>query len=355
MSEHKPRSRFAEWLLLFGLFGLLFILSLAWGSTGRLGLPEAARGLLSILGLVEADLQVERLVSLRLWKALTTAGVGSAMALSGALLQGVFRNALAAPSIIGVTGGASLGAAAAVLVFGGYAPSVLDGSSRIDAQFAVALASFLGALLVSALIVSLSTRAGRISVTTLLLAGIAVNACCSGVLALVQTITLSDYEIARNIFAWSFGNLNDRSQQHALTIILAVLASLVVIPFLRHELDLFRGGEDDARALGVRTEVTKWLAIGTAALLAAVAVSVAGQIVFVGLVVPHLTRLLLGSSNRQLLPFVVLTGAVFLLGAEWGQTALLGDATLRPGVLMSLIGGPFFLVLLLRRGTEIGS
>lgn len=341
-------------LLLGALLLVLFLLTLAWGRSGRMPLPEALRALLGMMGLVEADSVSESVISLRLWKALTTAGVGAAMALSGSLLQGVFRNGLAAPSIIGVTGGASLGAAFAVLVFGGRADGILIGESGLGVQFAGAVASFAGAILVAALIVTLATRGGRISVTTLLLAGIAVNASCAGVLALIQAITLSDFAVAQAIIAWTFGNLEDRAARHAIAIGVAVLIGLASLPFLRDELDLFAGGEDDARALGVRTERTKWLALTISALLAAVAVSVAGQIVFVGLVVPHLTRLIFGSSHRVLLPLVVLAGAVFLLGAEWGQTALLGDSSLRPGVLMSLIGGPFFLLLLLGKGPEIG-
>ncbi|MEZ6197605.1 MAG: iron ABC transporter permease [Planctomycetota bacterium] len=354
MAAERPRIPLAPALIGLGsLVVLLVIASVAWGRTGRLGMTEATRGILAALGLVEDDGLAAAKASLRLWQALTTAGVGAAMALAGALLQGIFRNGLAAPSIIGVTGGASLGAAGAVLVLGGYAPTFVSSGAQGHAHLAVAAASFIGALGVTALIVSLATRAGRISVPTLLLAGIAVNACCGGLLALIQAITQQDYEIARAIFLWTFGSLEDKAPVHAASIGGALLAALLAIPFLATELDLFAGGEDDARGLGVRPERTKALAIIVATLLAAVSVAVAGQIVFVGLVVPHLARILFGRSHRRLLPLVLLSGAVFLLGAEWAQTALLGDRSLRPGVLMSLIGGPFFLSLLVSRRGEL--
>jgi iron complex transport system permease protein len=148
--------------------------------------------------------------------------------------------------------------------------------------------------------------------------------------------------------SWTFGTLDDRTPVHVWIGLVGVGLAAAVIPFVALELDLFAGGEEDAETLGVDPGRIKLLALVAAALAAAVAVAVAGQIAFVGLVVPHLVRLTVGSSHRRLLPLCLVGGPVFLLGADVVQRWLLGGKALQPGVLMSLVGGPFFLFLLVR-------
>ncbi|MEE9391697.1 MAG: iron ABC transporter permease [Planctomycetota bacterium] len=338
----------------FALLVFVFGASVSFGRTGNIDLATVFRGIGAVLGFSDPLSSVDQArVQLRLIEAIATAGVGAALALSGSLLQGVFRNGLAAPSIIGVSSGASLGAAVAVVILGGYLPYFASLTATNDAPFFVAGASFLGALAATSLIALIATRHGRLSVPTLLLAGIAVNACCGGCLAAIQAVSLKDYEIARAIFAWTFGSLEDKSFGQAVLVWWAVLAAAACIPFVADELDLFVGGEEDAASLGVRPNLVKVIAVTAATLAAATAVAVAGQIAFVGLVVPHVLRLMIGPSHRVLLPFSIVGGALFLLGAQLLQVSLLGDSALRPGVLMSLIGGPFFIILLLTRTKDL--
>jgi iron complex transport system permease protein len=337
-------------LPLLALVALAAILgSLCVGSTASLPPAEALRGALAAFGLsAPLDATTQTIVELRLWRALVGAGVGSGLALSGALLQGVFRNELASPAVIGVSSGASVGAALAILVAGGMGPDVVLERAAGNASLLVTFAAFAGALGVCLLVTALATSEGRVSVPTLLLVGVAINAMSGGILAAIQSFALRDYEVARAIMTWTFGQLDDRYAWHAGVVWACVGIAAAAIPFVALELDLFAGGEEDAEALGVHPARTKLLALAAAALAAGVAVSVAGQIAFVGLVVPHLVRLAAGSSHRRLLPLCLVAGPAFLMGTDLVQRALFGARSLPPGVSMSLIGGPFFLWLLFK-------
>jgi ABC-type Fe3+-siderophore transport system permease subunit len=318
----------------------------------------AGRGILVLLGLADPIANdpsagnLQWIVELRVWRALVAAGVGAALGLSGGLIQGLFRNGLASPSLLGVTGGASLGAAVAILLLGGY--GVMDRSFE-PSSLLVPLFSFFGALGAVSLVALLSSFGGRTSVPTLLLIGIAVNMCVAGMFAAIQSLTLSDWEVSRAIMAWTFGTLEDRSGQHAAVVWGALALAATAIPFVAVELDLFQAGEADAQALGVHTGRVKLLCLVAAALSAAAAVAVAGQIAFVGLVVPHLVRIGVGSRHARLLPLCIVAGAVFLLGADLLQRLVFGAGALQPGVMMSLVGGPFFMALLIKNRKEIAA
>lgn len=329
----------------------------AWSlGTGAPHGPVASdlwRGVRAACGLgapLEGTQQV--IVELRLWRTLTTAGVGAALALSGALLQGLFRNPLASPSVLGVTGGASLGATLAILALGGYGPLLLSAPEGL-AGVLVPAAGFAGAAVVVAGVMLLAGSGGRTSVPALLLLGLAVNTCIAGLLALVSALVLADWEVSRAILAWTFGTLDDRASAHAATVWAGLALAGGCVPFVARELDLLAAGEEDARALGVDTAAVRRLVVLASSLAAAAAVAVAGQIAFVGLVAPHLVRLLAGRGHRALLPLAALFGACFLLAVDTAQRALLGPQALPPGVAMSLLGGPFFLGLLLLSRREL--
>ena len=350
----RDRSRIVG-LALWIALGALVALSVNVGATG-VDLGTLARGGAALLGLGEPlERNLQAIVELRIWRALCTSGVGAALALSGGLIQGMFRNGLASPSLIGVTGGASLGAALAILIVGGYAPVIAFGDWGGLEALAIPLLSFLGALGTTALVATIASARGRTSVTTLLLVGIAVNMCVAGVFAAVQFLSLKDWEVSKAILAWTFGTLDDRSGAHVATVVALLALAAAAIPFVARELDLLKGGEEDAEALGVDVGRVKRVCLVASALAASGAVAVAGQIGFVGLVVPHLLRLTTGASYRTLLALSIPAGAVFLLGADLLQRLLLGEGALQPGVMMSLVGGPFFLFLLVRSRREIAA
>jgi iron complex transport system permease protein len=329
--------------------------SLAMGSTARIGLGETLQGLMGLIGLADPlDGSLQTIAELRLYKLGTSIGVGAALALSGALFQGVFRNQLASPSIIGVTAGASLGASLMIILLSGSAGSFfLIERAAGSGPLAISLAAFAGAALSTAAVTVLATTGGRISVPTLLLVGIAINAIVGGAIAAMQRFAVEEADLMRALMTWTFGRLDDRSGYHVVTIWIGLSIAIALIPRVAAELDLFAAGEDDAHNLGVDTGKVKWLALGAGALCASLAVSVAGQIAFVGLITPHILRRLAGPSHRSLLWLSLLGGPVLLCGAELAQRLILGHAVLPPGVVMSLLGGPFFLVLLMRNRSSV--
>lgn len=298
----------------------------------------------------------------RLLDGVTAALVGAALGLSGALFQGLFRNELASPGLIGVTSGAALGAMTGILIVGGVAGGFAgDGLGVMPAAMKngplmITGMSFVGALSCAFFVTLLASRGGRISVPTLLLVGVAINACLGGVLAAAQDFLLrEEWHLAQALFSWLFGSLTDSTPERIGVVAGGLALALLAIPLIAHELDLFAGGEETAQSLGVATLRTKLICLCAASISAAAAVSVAGQIAFVGLVVPHILRLTIGTKHGALLPLSALGGAAFLLGAETLNLSLLGAQALRPGIVLSLIGGPFFLVLLLRRARGVSS
>lgn len=341
-------------LLLGVLLALVVVASLHYGPTGRWSTARTLQGLLAYVGLGEPlPGHGQVIFALRVHRVLVALGVGAALALSGGLLQGVFRNELAAPSVLGVSAGAGLGAALAVLSLGGFGPLAMLQTSADWAPGLVSACAFFGAIGATCIVTLLATVGGRVSVPTLLLVGIAVNAIAGGALAAVQYWMLRDLDLARAMLAWSFGSLEDRLGYHVVLVFVGLALAVSVLPKVAVELDLFVSGEEDARALGVDTRRTKLLALGAAALSAAVAVAVAGQIGFLGLVVPHLLRISVTRSHKGLLLLCLLGGPIALLGADLCQRALFDGAALRPGVVTSLLGGPFFLFLLVRQRARL--
>lgn len=274
---------------------------------------------------------------IRLPRVLTGALVGAALALSGALLQGLFRNPMASPGIIGVSTGGALGATSAIAL----------GLSSLS-LWAVPLMAFSGALLSGFLVYALATRHGRTPLATLLLCGLAMNSITGALTSLVLSFSVQEWEIGRQILFWLMGDLTNRTWEHVAMIAPFLAVCAAASAFFPRELNLMMTGEESAMSLGVDTVRTKWLLLTVAAAAAGAAVAVAGVIGFVGLLVPHIVRLLLGPDHRQLLPASLLAGAVFLMGMDVLARILLRSQEIRLGILTSGLGGPFFLYLILR-------
>jgi iron complex transport system permease protein len=353
-----PRSGRATALAiaLAALLATLIVLALRLGATGAIpDFETTLHGALAALGLgAPLDAASQTIVDLRLWRALTAAGVGASLGLSGALVQGVFRNGLASPSLLGISGGASLGAVAALLVVGGYSTNFtasLDPTS--SGLVLVPLFAFVGAIGTALVVYRLASTKGHVSIPALLLIGIAINTFFGGVQQLVQMLVVGDREVSTSILMWTFGTLDDRQSWHAGVAWIGFGCAALVVPFVAWELDLMQAGLEDAEALGVNTRRVKFLSLSAAAIAAGTSVAVAGQIAFVGLVVPHLVRLLSGTSHKTLLLLSGLAGACFLLAADVAQHAFAPQMSLQPGVVMSLVGGPFFVWLVWAKRREI--
>jgi iron complex transport system permease protein len=296
------------------------------------------------LGLIDRPSDVERsaeviLFQLRVPRVLLAAVVGAALAASGTVFQGLFRNALADPAIIGVSSGAALGA---VLVI------VTAGAGTLGA-LALPLAAFAGAMGTALVVYRLARIGPTVHVATLLLAGIAVAAIVSSLMSLVMSF--SGEEI-RDIYAWLLGGLvaeGWRSVGIALPVVVLGIAGAALVS---HELNLVALGEERAAQLGVEVDRLKRRAIAVGAVLAAAAVSVAGVIGFVGLMTPHLLRLVIGADLRRLLGASVLGGATLMILADLIARTVIAPSELPVGVVTALLGGPFFLFLLRREGRQ---
>lgn len=265
--------------------------------------------------------------------------VGSALALAGAVYQGVLLNPLADPFTLGVSTGAAFGASLAILMG-------LSGLHFLSVG-GLPLAAFAGALLALYLVYLLGRVDGRIHTTTLILAGIIVSTFLSAWISLLKS--LNEDSISTIVF-WIMGSLAGKSWVHVLLVIPYVLLGGAVILMFARELDLLTLGDVQAQQLGVNVQQVRFRLLLAASLVTAAAVAVSGVIGFVGLVVPHLVRLVLGPGHRKLLPAVILSGGLLVLIADTlARSILPGGEELPVGVVTAILGGPFFCFLLLHR------
>jgi iron complex transport system permease protein len=277
---------------------------------------------------------------IRLPRALLAALVGAVLAATGAATQGLFRNPLADPSLIGVTAGASLGASLAI-VLGGSSLGAYLGFSLVS------LGAFFGGLLTVALVYRLAQSGNGTSVATMLLAGIAVTAFAGSIGSLLEYHASND--MLRRISLWRMGGLDGANYPRLAVACLMGLPVLLALPRYANALNALLLGESEARHLGVDVDRVKWAIIILVAIGVGACVALAGTIAFVGLVVPHIVRLMLGPDHRQLLPACALAGACLMLLADTLARLVMAPAELPVGVITALVGVPFFISLLRRR------
>lgn len=275
----------------------------------------------------------------RLPRVLLGAIVGAALATAGASLQGLMRNPLAEPHLIGVSGGAALGAVIAV---------VLSGGGSLAAGSVLPLAAAAGALVSIAVVYWLALVHGRLQPYVLLLSGVVYNAFAGALIMFVNSI--ADYYQAYGILFWLMGSLAAQSYGLVAAVAAYALVGMVWLTLHARELNLLSLGEEAAAQLGVDVHRVRRATFVASALLVGAVVSVSGMIGFVGLIVPHSMRLLLGADHRLLLPASALAGAIFLVWADAVARTALGVVEIPVGVVTALCGGPFFVYLLKRQG-----
>ena len=268
---------------------------------------------------------------LRLPRIALGAAVGFALGTAGTVMQGFFRNPMADPSIIGVSTGAAVGAVA-VIVF------------PLAVPFSLQWAAFLGALLAGFGVYLIASEGGRTPIATLLLAGVAVQTFLGA--AISYLLLFAGDSLERAVY-WLMGHLHNASWGRVGVVIAVAVPAYVLLLAYARDLNVLLLGEEDAHTLGIEVERTKVVLLAAASVLTAVAVSVAGVIGFVGLVVPHVMRLLVGPDHRVLLPTSALAGAAFLVVTD--TVARMGPAELPVGIVTAALGAPFFLYLLRER------
>ncbi len=322
------------------LLGLLLLagaaLVVALG-TGAIRLPP-----LTVLGALAGSAGTDPMAGAVVWtlrlprSALATLA-GAVLGLSGAIMQGLFRNPLADPGLLGVSAGGALGAVLAItlgLPWLGTAP-----------------AAFAGALLTTLLVLRVARHEGRVLVASLLLAGIVVNA-LAGAATSFLVFAADDMQL-RDILFWTMGSVAVANGHGLLMALGGALPLLLAAPFLARALNALILGEREAQSLGIPLEATKLGTVVLVALAVGAAVAATGIIGFIGIVAPHLARLLRGADHRWVLPASALLGAALLTLADAAARVLVAPAELPVGLLTALLGGPFFLVVLLRRRRSV--
>ncbi len=343
------RPRWSRTALIFaGALALMVVLAVVSAAVGQVPTSpaEVAGSVFHRIGLDWGPMPAHPAGDVTLWevrfpRVLLAALVGAALATAGALLQGVFANPLAEPGVIGVSAGAAVGAGVVIVVGGAFA-----------AAWSVAGGAFAAGLATTVLVYVLARSNGRTEVVTLVLTGVAINAFAGGVLSFLL-FTASPAARDQIVF-WQLGSLNGATWQAVAVVAsltaLGVLAAVLMAP----KLDLLALGESAARHLGVDVERLRRNVIVVVAVLATAGVAFTGIILFVGLIVPHLVRMLVGPAHRVLIPLSAVLGAVVLLAADIGARSLVHNADLPLGMLTSLVGGPFFFWLLRRTRARAG-
>jgi iron complex transport system permease protein len=315
-----------------------FIVSLGIGSV-EMSPPQVlailAQRLLHIdIGVAYTQQQELVLWNIRLPRICLGVLAGCGLAASGAALQGIFRNPLADPGLIGTSSGAAVGAVGMIML--GIAP--------LGGTFTMPVAAFAGAVLLTSLVYTLSRHNGRTEVVTLILTGVALNAIAGAFIGLM-VFYASDAQL-RSITFWTLGSLGGTTWRIVYATVPFVVAGVALLMTTRRALNLMILGEREAFHLGISTERLRMIVIGLAALVSGAIVAAIGIIGFVGLMVPHLMRLLLGPDNRILLPASALGGAILLLAADLCARTVLSPLELPLGIVTAMIGGPYFLWLL---------
>ncbi|MEU0277115.1 iron ABC transporter permease [Streptomyces sp. NPDC006195] len=344
--RRRPRLPGSTTVLTAGLLGALVVLCLLSAGIGAYHIPlgDVLASVQHRAGLGGAALDrvgESVLWNVRLPRVVLALLVGASLGCAGALMQGVFGNPLAEPGVIGISSGAAVGAVASIALGLGFL-----------GNWTVTVCAFVAGLATVLLVYALSRSGGRTEVVTLILTGIAVNAFAGALIGLF--IFFADNAQITQITFWQLGSLAQATWPKVLAVLPCALAGLALAPFYARRLDLLALGERPARHLGVDVERLRMVLVLVVALLTAAAVAVAGIITFVGLLVPHLLRMVNGPGHRFLVPGSALGGALVLLAGDLAARTVAAPAELPLGVLTALFGSPFFFLLLRRTRRKQG-
>jgi len=321
-------------LILIGMLVIIALISLSVGPA-KISLKDILAWLIGYKSIDHTAWMI--LFKIRLPRILLAGLVGFTLSLGGVVFQALLRNPLAEPFILGISSGAAVGAIIGIFFGLGF-------------TFGVPLLSFMGALFTVLLVMSISSRHGGLESSTLLLTGVIINAFFTAVIMFFITTT-SDSRLHSMLF-WLYGDLSQSKYvQLSISLPFILIVSGIMYIFSRH-LNLVVGGEESALQMGVEVELLKWISFLGISLIIGIAVSFSGIIGFVGLIVPHLMRMIFGSDHRLLIPASSLGGAVFLIAADTLARTIISPSELPVGVITAFLGAPFFIYLLRSRGSQ---
>ena len=324
------------------LLPVVALLSLTVG-TVSISWVEALRAVVGSSSTTQID---TILFDIRLPRILLAIFVGAVLATTGAVMQGLFRNPLADPSLIGVSSGASVGASLMIVTAGGF----IQGGALVGLSL-VSIGAFVGGFTATLLVYRLATSGMGTSVTTMLLAGIAIGALAGALNSLLSYF--SDNDMLRQISLWQMGNLSGASWLKVSIMGAVTILLMGLFPRDSRALNALLLGESEARHLGINVQWVKRRLIVLPALGVGVSVAVAGLVGFVGLIMPHIIRLMIGPDHRWLIPASGLAGAILLVVADSLARVVVIPAELPTGILTAILGAPFFVALLLQQRKDV--
>jgi iron complex transport system permease protein len=354
---HKRTKRVMANLMLLGFLFVSIFMAAMFGSIGPLGPgypeympPEAVFDILIGRGEGWSDLYNVVVIEVRLPRIVLSALVGCALGVAGATMQALFRNPMAEPYILGLSSGAALGAGVTlsipvtIMTFTVIGVTLFVSSTSLLLPFL----TFTGALGTIALVYNIARMGGKVHTDTLLLSGIAVSAFFG---AIVMAMLFFAGHQFKSLFFWMLGGFGASTWTHVVIVAPVVISCIVVTLFYGRDLNLLLLGEDAARNLGMRVEKVKGQLLIISSLLAGISVAFAGIIGFVGLIIPHMIRLVVGPDHRALVPASAITGAIFMIWMDTAARTMMGfiygtASEIPVGILTALCGGPFFLYLL---------
>lgn len=272
--------------------------------------------------------------SIRLPRVLLGVLVGASLSMAGASFQGMFKNPMADPYVIGISSGAALGATIAIIL-------------KVNISFmgtsSISIFAFIGALLAVFTVYNIARIKNKVPVTTLLLSGIAIGQFLTAIMSLLMVMNSND--MARIIY-WTMGSLAGKGWEPLLRISIPVIISMILINFFARDLNIMLTGEESAQSLGVNVEKTKTYVLILGTFMVSMVVSVSGIIGFVGLIIPHIVRMIIGPDHRILLPASALAGGIFMVFTDTIARTIISPVEIPVGIITALFGGPFFLYLL---------
>jgi heme transport system permease protein len=353
MAATKPKSVRPRALPVIALLtAALLVSAIAAATIGAAGIPISRLPAAIGLAASTTDPSVAARDALVLWsiripRIVITAMVGAMLAVAGAIMQGLFRNPLADPALVGVSSGGALAAASAIVIMdSGFAATA--GFPQFEL---LPIAAFLGSLLTTYILYRIASRNGRTSVAVFLLSGLAIAALCNAGIGLL--VFVADDRQLRDITFWLLGSFSGATWSKAAVIAPVMATVLLAISLIARELDVLVLGEAEAFHSGINVERLKTIAIVLVSAMTGAAVAIAGVIGFVGIVVPHLLRLAIGPGHRLLIPSSALLGATLMVGADTLARTLAAPAEVPIGVLTAAVGAPFFLMILLRQRASV--
>ncbi len=333
----KQSKQVLVFIILICMLLVSLLLATMYGGV-NVPMKEAVKVLLSLLPFVQFDydpMYETILVQIRFARVVVAGLVGAALAISGVVMQSVFRNPMADPGIIGVSSGGAFGGVVAIYF----------GLATIHSLF-IPLMGFVMALLTLFFVYMISTNHGRTSMLTLLLTGIAVSSFLSACTSLL--ISFSNAGVMLQIVQWLMGDLNGRDWGHVQILLIPVLVSICLFLYYANDLDIFLLGEEQAQNMGISVQRTRNILLIVASLVTGISVALTGAIGFVGLIVPHMIRMIIGPTHRYLLLASALGGATFLIVADLISRLVIRPAEIQIGIITAFFGAPFFIYLILK-------